>query len=136
MVLQKVEIEKAFITKLDDYIIELKFKDKVDFELDDAIETDRIYFELSKGKPFLALIDARDILGTISSEAREFFATDELVADIRIAEALVVNSLPIKLLASFYVKFHQTKNPKKVFTEYDKAVEWLKQQFKIWQKKQ
>lgn len=120
----KVEIDKAIITKIEDKIICLQFKDGVDFEEDDAIETDKIFYDLCEGKPFCSLIDAR-VYGSISSKAREFFANDKLVKDIRIAEAFVLNNLATRMLAKFYINFNKPNNPIKIFSNVDDAKRWL-----------
>lgn len=123
-----IEIEKAFIKKINDKIICLEFKDGVDFELEDAEETDKAYYELCEGKPFCSLIDAR-VYGSISSEARAFFAHDDLVKDIRIAEAFVITSLGIRMLAKFYIQFNRPDNPVKIFSNTKDATNWLEEMY-------
>lgn len=123
-----IEIEKAFIKKINDKIICLEFKDGVDFELEDAVATDRVCYELCEGKPFCSLIDAR-VYGSISSEARAFFAHDELIKDIRIAEAFVITSLGIRMLAKFYIQFNRPENPVKIFSNSKDAISWLEDMY-------
>ena len=132
--LKTVEIEKAYIKKINDKIICLEFKNGVDFELEDAIETDKIYYELCDGKPFCSLIDAR-VYGSISSEARDFFAHDDLVKDIRIAEAFVITNLGIRMLAKFYITFNKPNNPIKIYNKYDDAYKWLESQYDLYASK-
>ena len=126
---QTIELEKAFIELLEGNVALLKFKEDVVFELRDAIETNKVIYSLVKGKPFLSLVDAR-IYGSISTDARDFFAKDRLTKDIRIAEAIVINNLPSRLFAKFYARLSRSTNPIKIFSDIDDAKLWLELQQK------
>lgn len=128
MSFKKVELEKAWVEQVDEKIIRLNFKDGVEIELKDAIEINKTFYTICKGKPFLSLIDAR-VYGSITADARDFFAKDVLVKDIRIAEAFVLNNLAIRLFARFYIKFSRPSNPIKIFSELDQAKAWLYSQY-------
>jgi len=127
--LQSIELEKAFIELLEGNVVLLKFKEDVVFELRDAIETNKVIYAMVKGKPFLSLVDAR-IYGSISSDARDFFAKDLLTKDIRIAEAIVLNNLPTRLFAKFYIKISRLAHPVKIFSDLEDAKLWLQLQQK------
>ena len=122
-----IEIEKADLYLIDEGLTLLKFKDKVDFELEDAIEVDEILINLVEGKPFVILIDARNIRSSMSHEARDFFANDKNIIDIRKAQAIVVNNLHSRLIAKFYMTFNKPPNPIKIFNDYKKAEVWIKE---------
>jgi len=114
------------------YLIEEGFtlltsKNNVSIELEDAIEIDNISYDLVEGKHFVTLADFRNIRSTINHEAREHFATNKKITDIRKGQAIVVNSLHTKLLANFYMKFHKPENPVKIFSDYDKAEKWIRE---------
>lgn len=47
-----------------------------------------------------------------------------------IADALVISSLPHKILANFYLKFNKPVKPTKIFNARDKAIAWLLKQKK------
>lgn len=124
---ETIELSKVFLHLLEEGFIVLQFKDKIILELEDAQEIDQIiYHQFVFGKPFVALVDGRDVESSITHEARDFFSKDELVMDIRKAHAIVVNSLPTRLLANFYMKFHKPINPIKVFSDYAIAYQWIK----------
>ena len=122
------------ITLFDNRIVKIRFKDDVDFVLEDAIEANQTMIDLADGKPYLSLVDTLSIRSQMSNDAMNHFATDELTKGIRIAEAIVVNSLHNKILANFYLKFTKSHNPVKVFNfiDMDKSIEWL---LEIYQKK-
>jgi len=127
--LQTIELAKGFIEVLEGNVVLLKFKEDVVFELRDAIEANKAIYSAVKGKPFLSLVDAR-IYGSISAGAREFFAKDTLTKEIKIAEAIVINNLPSRLYAKFYVRLSRPANPVKIFNDINDAKLWLQLQQK------
>jgi hypothetical protein len=42
-----------------------------------------------------------------------------------IADALVINSLPLKMLADFYLKFDKPVNPTRIFNSAENALVWI-----------
>ena len=135
MVYEKyIELEKCDLYLIEEGFTLLIAKNKVELELEDAIEIDDISFELVEGKPFVTLVDGRNVRSNMSHEAREHFATNKKITDIRKAQAIVVNNLHTKLLANFYMKFHKPENPVKIFNDYDKAEIWVKKIRSGWYK--
>ncbi len=129
-----IELDKAHLYLLDKGFTLLIFKDKVDFELEDAIEVDDITLDFVDGKPFVTLVDARNISSNMSHEAREYFANDKRIIDIRKAQAIVVNNLHSRLIANFYMTFYKPANPIKIFSDYDKAKKWIWERREKWYK--
>ncbi|PJA07078.1 MAG: hypothetical protein COX70_08215 [Flavobacteriales bacterium CG_4_10_14_0_2_um_filter_32_8] len=122
-----IELEKAHLYLIEEGFTMLQFKDQVDFELEDAIEVDDKTIEFVEGKSFVTLVDARNIRSNMSHEAREFFATDKKIVAIRKAQAIVVNNLPSRLIAKFYMTFHKPTNPIKIFSDYLQAEDWIRE---------
>ena len=124
---EHIELKKVHLYLIEEGFTLLIFKDKVNFEVKDAIEVDEITYDLIKGGSFVTLVDARNIRSSISHEAREFFASNKKITKIRKGQAIVLNNLHTKLLANFYMKFHKPKNPVKIFSDYDKAEKWIRE---------
>ncbi len=127
-----IELEKAHLYLIEEGFTLLQFKDQVDFEIEDAIEVDDKTYEFVEGKSFVTLVDARNIRSNMSHEAREFFATDKKIVAIRKAQAIVVNNLHSRLIANFYMTFHKPANPIKIFNDYDKAENWIRERKMEW----
>jgi hypothetical protein len=123
--IKEIDLEKSVISLFDNRIIKIRFKDGVDFVLEDAIIANQTMYDLAEGNPFLSLVDTINVRGQISKDAMEHFAKDTLTKGIRVAEAIVVDSLHNRILANFYLKFTKSHNPVKVFNKMDKAIEWL-----------
>jgi hypothetical protein len=120
-----VDLKKCQLIRLDANIVVLRFKNDIEFEEQDAKDAQNVLVNMFEDTYYLMLVDARDIFGTISHDARQFFAKDTRVLDKRKAEALLVNSTANYLIAKFYMQFHKPNNPIKVFKDYDKAIGWL-----------
>jgi hypothetical protein len=125
-----VELEKAHLYLIDEGFTLLVPKDKIDFELEDAIEVDNITYDMVEGKPFVTLVDGRNVRSNMSHEARKHFANNKKITAIRKGQAIVVNSLHSKLIANFYMNFHKPTNPIKIFNDYNKAEIWIKERRK------
>ncbi len=87
-------------------------------------EHHRLYKELAgfKNMPLLLTIE-EDVV--ISKETREFARKIESKQPFT-ACAVVVHSLPYRILANFYCVFHKPLKPFKVFNDVLSAEEWLK----------
>lgn len=60
----------------------------------------------------------------VDPKVREWMAAPP-VRSYTIADALVINSLPQKMLADFYLKFDKPVNPTRIFNSRDKALDWI-----------
>jgi hypothetical protein len=123
----KIELDKAIIYPLGNSIVKLEFKPDVLIELVDANEINTTIYNLVDGKPFYSLIDVSYRYGSITNEARDFFAKDPRTLKIRQAEAFIITNLPMRILAKGYVVFNKTNNPVKFFKNESDALDWLHQ---------
>ena len=83
----------------------------------------RIRDDLGKEKTRV-LIDMRE-MKSITRDAREYYA-GERTCSIQRATALLVKSRISKVMANFFMGFNKPITPVRMFTDYDKAVAWLK----------
>jgi len=125
---KEIELEKAFLYLVGDNLTILKFKDNINFTLEDAIEVNEITYKWINGNPFTTLVDARNIRSDISEEAKDFFTYDKKIIELQKAQAIVLNSLHNRILATFYMKFQKPTVPVKIFSDFEKAFDWLKKQ--------
>lgn len=118
------EFYSAVLT-LNDNIITVKFKDGVDVNVEEMSLLVEWSLEVTKNQPFYLLVDATDILSSMDHDSRKFFAEHKEYNKLNIAQAIVVNNMPIRLLAMAYYRLYKHINPVKIFTDIDKAKEWL-----------
>jgi len=116
--------EKYRISILEKRIIENRLIDSSNIEVEDIKEVLIINNELSNGEQFALLIDTGEYTSS-SIEAREFGATKEYAENI-IAQAIFIHSIPQRIVGNFYIKVNKPFVETKLFTDRDKAIEWLK----------
>lgn len=109
-------------------ILTAKFKDNIEVDINEITILVEETLRLVNNTKFYLLVDARDILGLMDHHARKYFAEHEEYNRLNIAQAIVVNNMPVRLLAMAYYKLYSHQNPVKVFTDIDKAREWLLEQ--------
>lgn len=113
----------AEISKEENFIRLKFFNSNEDFDLEEAKMQYNAASELCNGKPYKVLIDVRGVDVSPQKEAQDFLSH----LDEKIAEAIIVNSLALRILSKFY-KNKSSNNPVKIFSKEEKAIEWLLQQ--------
>ena len=91
----------------------------------DLIEILDIAEKIASKKPFLLLMVINEFEFLMTKEAREIFNTYEKAIKLIKAEAVVVNSIPTKIMYNLVAMLHAPKFPLKAFTTETEAVEWL-----------
>lgn len=122
--MQKIITRTAEITLGNDGIVRKKFFTDIDIEMEDGIENLAAVKALTEGQPYLVLSDGR-VNVRVSPEARAFSASEEASRN-RIAEAILINSVAARLTANFYIRFNKPSTPTRIFTDEQKALEWLR----------
>jgi len=122
-IVQQVDVPSALLIKREDNIIHIHIK--LDMEL--GVEhIDEIYdarMQLSGRVKHPVLFTSTKFV-VPSNEVREYLSTKKR-NDYVSAEAIVIRSLPQRLITNFYIKFNKPTRPTKMFTDKNKAIEWL-----------
>ncbi len=122
--MKKMQLKNSEVTLTDDRIIHIHLKAHAEIELSDAILIVEAMGKLGGGKKFPVLIDAGEFT-SVDKEVRIFSASAE--SNIyTLADAIAYYSLAQKLVADFYVKHNKPAVPTQVFSDKDKAIQWLK----------
>ncbi|MBL7836124.1 MAG: STAS/SEC14 domain-containing protein [Bacteroidetes bacterium] len=116
------------IKKIDTHTIEIRYKEKVNVTVSDMREILDTVYEFTENKPVKRLVVITDG-SSLELKARLLLQEENKIRkDYILAEAVLVNSLAQKMLTNFYLKFIKDSFPSKFFTDYDKALEWIKEQ--------
>lgn len=109
-------------------ILVVTIKDDIELSLQDIIEHRMIAARLTQNRPHcvLAIAGART---QATTEARHYAASNVPVG--RVAEAVVIKSLPVRILGNFYLQFHKPGVPTKMFDERYEAMRWLELQMQM-----
>ena len=105
--------------------VRFKFKTNVKVELHDAQEYVGIIEELCQGSKKCIILDTRETFASATAEARRFIGADPKATQFRKANALILDSLSVRLIGNFYMKLETPNHPVKIFTDETKALAWL-----------
>lgn len=70
------------------------------------------------------MVDSRDYTH-FTEEVREFYASKEAAERI-VAMAIIVSSLPTRLIGNFFIRFNKPLYPTHLFNSEQEATRWLK----------
>lgn len=122
--MEKITTRTAELSFLEKRIILIKMKEGDEMDIDEVKENVEAAIKMAQGEKYSTLVDYR-VSVTMTREAREFLGTYQY--DKPYARAIVVNSLPGKLVANFFIKFSKSDFFSKVFNDEQKAIEWLRE---------
>lgn len=105
-------------------IVYVTFKDDCTLDIPLQMRLLDYYRDITGGKLMHFLFMAAENV-SITKEARDNAVKIEDQSMLG-ASAVVVDSLPYKLIANFYLKFNKPKRPYKVFSKDEDAIKWLK----------
>jgi len=107
-------------------LLKMKILEGAEIELENAIENYEAAQSLVSNAKHLLLVDAREVF-YVSKEARAYSA--ELKPNSPIAIAVIVASTANRLVGNFYINFNKPKVTTKLFSNQEKALEWLEEFF-------
>jgi hypothetical protein len=76
---------------------------------------------LTDGEPYRILVDTTNSTNTPSVEAKKVIAD----VNLKMKEAVIVNSLGNRILGNIYLKMINLKYPSKIFNDRETAIAWL-----------
>ncbi len=95
----------------------------------DVINTGNAFMESIGGGRYYNIFEL-DNFADVEPEVREW-AADSEGNTYTYTDAIVINSLPQKIIADFYLKFNKPVSPTKIFNSLEKAVKWTFDQKKL-----
>lgn len=111
------------VTLLDKTIVEINIQNDIEFELDDAICTTNFVEAITCGNKcyHLTVFGER----TIPSKEARAYCTSEMGSRLKLAEAIVVESLSQKMVFNFMINVEGPFVRTKLFTNRTEAIDWL-----------
>lgn len=122
-ILKTTETAYTTISLRSDGIIHVHIKDNVVYGLEEQHENLYACIDLVNGVKHPFMYTQGEYV-TITKESRE---NSEKISKISpmYPIAIIVQNLAYKLVAEFFLKFHKPKIPMKIFSNEEKAIEWL-----------
>jgi hypothetical protein len=124
--LKSYDFEFAFL-QYDQKSNILFFRVKQDIDVDLHVITEMLRYaeEVMGPKRHLCVVDFGTSVNS-DEEGRKRYANSLYIQNYRIADAFLVNSLALKLVANFFIKITQPKVKTRMFTDEKLAIKWLK----------
>lgn len=109
-------------------LVKVVLDDNIELEVDDIKAQREVVAELTKDKSYVILaITAANTSAT--KEAREYSSSTATLG--RVAEAIVIKSLAVRLMGNIYIHFHKPGVTTRMFESEQKALEWLREQLGV-----
>lgn len=111
--------------RLSDGVIYCEYKPEVDIKIEQAklIVADRV--ALCNGETYPLLVNVSE-LKSINKEAREYISGEKGI-ELLSAGAFLVDNQVAKFIGNFFIKINKPKLPARLFTNEEKALQWLEQ---------
>lgn len=118
--------EKAEAFRLEGIIIENVLKAGTTLLPADVRSIKDMNLRLCAEKPYALLVDPKEG-SMITDEARALLASKEM-AELNIAKAILIYTQKQKIIGNLYLQLNKPHVKTRVFTDRDKALEWLRAQ--------
>ncbi len=125
-----IKILKEFSDRLcviklrSDNILQFNTIKNVEYSKDDAAIVIKNILDFADGKQYLILVVAHDTSNVTVEGMR--LLTSPSAMSYSIAKAYVINSIPHKMMANFYLRFLKPEKSVKFFKKQTEAEKWLK----------
>lgn len=122
-IIDKIETNAYLISLRDDGITLFEVRDIEELSVEDIKLANEAAYKLSEEKPTLNLVILNKFIVT-SPEVRAY-AASAIACKNKIADAFVIRSVALKIVANFYLRFNKPAVPSKNFSNEIDAVKWL-----------
>lgn len=125
-----VKILKEFNDRLcviklrSDNILQFNTIKNVEYSKDEAAIVIKNILDVADGKQYLILVIAHDT-SNVTVEGMRLLSSPSAMS-YSIAKAYVINSIPHKMMANFYLRFLKPEKPVRFFKKQIEAEKWLK----------
>lgn len=121
----KIIREQYEIEKRETGTLLLTFRDKIKVELDHAIQIDKDCTALIQKNNFDLIIEARNINSYMTGEALNYLAKEAITRNQVKKCGMLINSLPIRLIAKFYIRYSKPPYPIKIYKHKSELIAWF-----------
>ncbi len=127
--IDQIESDWSIIKRYTPNILYVKYKPGED-ELDITFAKNQVKSvqQICEGRPHHIILDFTQTSINFSPEARAYFAENESHNNLRLSQAIIINSLAHKLVANFYMRFNKPKSPTVIVNNMEQAINWTKKQ--------
>lgn len=124
-----ITLDFVTISKLDEHLVENKFHSGAAVDVEEILKIKQANESLFLDQKYAVLAIASEF-STITRDAQALMASKAFVKNT-VAKAILVQYLGQKIMGNFYLNFNKPHIKTKIFTDREKAIEWLYLQLKI-----
>lgn len=123
-IIDKIEINSGMISFQEKGIVRYQIEQTDEITLQDIKEFIEVVRYLGDGESFCNLIVMKNFV-QVGKDARKYAACEE--SNIyTIADAFVINSIALKLVGNFYIRYNKPVKPTRIFNNEGDALIWLR----------
>jgi hypothetical protein len=121
------ETKVALVSVDDSGLAIVRVKGGLTYRLDEVVDHYVVSFGITGSLKVAALVDAREVRYTdVTGEVLRYMADNEYVP-LMLANALLVSSPSLRMVANLYLELFHPRVPTRIFTDESKAIDWLKE---------
>lgn len=125
--LTSLEFNFGKVSVIDSDILYTQFFSYENFDVDEARQIDEARHQLANGKPFYSLVNLVSLFGHMTKKAQFFFANDSECYKLIRHEAIIVNTISIRILVKYFIKFANPPYKIEVVKNYEEGLKLLQQ---------
>ena len=115
------------VTVLQHNILLIEYDEVTAITVKNLYDLQQLNTKLVGGGSYHTITEFRNGLINLTDEAKKYVAESPKNVK-RLSDSLLVDSLAKRIEAEFYLAFHKPKVKTKVFTDLNKALNWIEQQ--------
>lgn len=119
-------IDGILIKSDDESIVEMHYPHDMEIDIELARKTDELIYESINQHSFYLLVSFENVYGQMPNEVQNFFAKEDTTIPYITTAIYIINNLPIRILAKFYIRFFQPNYPTVIVTNYENGLNWIK----------
>ena len=127
---KKIESVLGSVTYINEDLLLLEINKEMILDKEEGVNFRNMILSLFGDNSFSIIVDSRGFKGNVSMDAIQYFTQDEQFNDRCQFQAIIQNSLSVKLIANFYIQFVNKNVKAKLFSGYDSALNWVLKQTK------
>ena len=125
-ILNGVEVER-----ISHNVLYIFYKDNHRVELEDVVELNDYIYEMSEQGQYkvYTIVKSTGNFTSFTREAFNYLSKDAPIVKKKIVgcTATIINNLPSRMIARFFMNFYKPKYPMRLFANYEKANFWVKE---------
>lgn len=106
-------------------LLHIKYLDECEVDLDKAKELVRLGNSIMAPPKYFIIANMENMFGAFDADAKKFIANSPEVTNRRAGLAIVLNSLPIRILVRGFTLIHKKNCPIKIFKSEREAIIWM-----------